>query len=179
MNRIALLFVIVGITVLVTACGGSAPAATQAPAPTQPVPTQPAATDVSPAATQAPNQPAATDTAASAVSGTTVNVTLADNTINSSLTEFKVGVPYTFVVKNTGHHAHNFNISTPVSIAGSLDAALSSALVSVDQNQLAVGATATVQYTFPASAAGTQLEFSCLIKRHYEDGMKLAITVTQ
>ena len=171
MKRIALLFVIVGITVLAAACGSSTPTATQAPA-------QPAAPTGSPA-TQAPAQAAATDTPASAASGTTVNVTLADNTIQSSLTTFKVGVPYTFVVTNTGHHAHNFNISTPVSIAGSLDAALSSALVSVDRSKLSVGANTTVTFTFPASAVGAQLEFSCLIQKHYEDGMKLAITVTQ
>jgi uncharacterized cupredoxin-like copper-binding protein len=174
MKRIALISILAGIMVLVTACGGSAPAATQAPV-------QPTAAEVptQPAATEAPAQPSSTQASSASNAATEVDVTLADNTIQSSLTTFKVGVPYTFVVKNTGHHAHNFNISTPVSIAGSLDAAASSALVSVDQNQLAVGATATVQYTFLASAAGTQLEFSCLIKRHYEDGMKLAITVAQ
>ena len=180
MKRITLLFVIVGMTVLAAACGGSAPAATQAPA--QPTatqaPAQPAATEapsLTPANTQAPAATAAAPTG----TGTEVDITLADNTIQSSLTTFKVGVPYTFVIKNTGHHAHNFNVSTPVSIAGSYDAAASSALVTVDQSKLAVGSSATVQYTFPATAAGAQLEFSCLIKRHYEDGMKLAITVTQ
>jgi uncharacterized cupredoxin-like copper-binding protein len=116
--------------------------------------------------------------ATASANGTEVDVTLADNTIDSSLTTFKVGVPYTFVIKNTGRHAHNFNINTPVSMAGSLDAALSSALLAVKQDQLPVGATVTVEYTFPDSVVGQQLEFSCLIKRHYEDGMKLAITVT-
>jgi len=81
-----------------------------------------------------------------------VEVMLADNTIDSSLTTFKVGVPDTFVIKNTGRHAHNFNINTPVSVAGSLDAALSSALLAVQQDQLPVGATVTVEYTFPDSA---------------------------
>ena len=151
--------------ILATACGSSAPTATQAP--TQPAATNPPAAQASPT----------TESASSAA--TEVDVTLADNTIQSSLTTFKVGVPYTFVVKNTGHHAHNFNISTPVSVAGSLDAALSGALLSIDQNKLAVGGTATVQYTFPASAAGQPMEFSCLIKRHYEDEMKLAVTITQ
>jgi len=167
MKRIALISILASIMVLATACGVSVPVATPEPA--------------QPAATQAPAavQPSSTQASSASNAATEVDVTLADNTIQSSLTTFKVGVPYTFVVKNTGHHAHNFNISTPVSIAGSLDAAASSALVSVDQNQLAVGATATVQYTFPATAAGVQLEFSCLIRRHYEDGMKLAITVTQ
>ena len=170
MKRIALISIIAGIMVLTIACGVSVPVATPAPA-------QPAATNSPAVPTVA--QPSSTQAGSAPNAATEVDVTLADNTIQSSLTTFKVGVPYTFVVKNTGHHAHDFNISTPVSIAGSYDAAASSALVSVNQNQLAVGATATVQYTFLASAAGAQLEFSCLIKRHYEDGMKLAITVTQ
>ena len=171
MKRIALLFIIAGIMVLATACGGSAPAATQAP--------------VQPAATEAPAQPAATEppatteSAASPGGATTVNIILADNTIESSLTTFQVGVPYTFVISNAGRHAHNFNINTPVSIAGSLQSAFDTALLAVDQNQLGTGATATVEYTFPASAAGTNLEFSCLIRRHYEDGMLLPITVTK
>ena len=129
-----------------------------------------------PAATQAP---ASQSNSTSAGAGTQVDITLADNTIQASLTTFQAGVPYTFVIKNTGRHAHNFNINTPVSIAGDIDAALSTALLAVPQEQLGVGATATVQYTFPASLAGAQLEFSCLIRRHYEDGMKLAITVTK
>ncbi len=108
-----------------------------------------------------------------------VDVTLADNTINSSLTTFQAGVPYTFVIKNTGRHAHNFNIAPPVSASGSLDASLAQALLVVKQQQLPVGGETTVEYTFPTTAVGMRLEFSCLIKRHYEDGMKLAITVTK
>ena len=108
-----------------------------------------------------------------------MDITLGDNTIEASQTTFQVGVLYTFNVTNTGRHAHNFNISTPVSVAGSLNAALDGALLKVDQDQLSPGASATVEYTFPDSAAGQPLEFSCLIKRHYEDRMYLAITVTK
>lgn len=111
--------------------------------------------------------------------GTEVDITLADNTIQSSLTTFKAGVPYKFVIINNGNHLHNFNINTPVDKAGSQDAALASALLSVTQDKLPIGGGTTVTYTFPASAAGKDLEFSCLIRRHYEDGMRLAITVTQ
>ena len=137
-------------------------------------------TSSQPAATQPAPSVAASGTQGSAASGggTEVDVTLADNTIQSSLTTFKVGVPYRFVIINNGNHLHNFNISTPVTDAGSLDAALSSALLSVTQDKLPLGGGTTVEYTFPASAAGKPLEFSCLIKRHYEDGMRLAITVT-
>jgi len=149
----------------VTACGTTTPTATQAPA--------------QPAATEAPSQSGATEAPAASGNGTQVDVTLADNTINASMTTFKVGVPYTFVITNTGRHAHNFNINPPVSVAGSLDQALKSALLAVPQEQLGIGKSATVSFTFPASAAGQLLEFSCLIRRHYEDGMHINITVTK
>jgi uncharacterized cupredoxin-like copper-binding protein len=153
MKRIALFCLITTVMIWTTACGSSTPTATSVPA------------------TAAP-------TTASA-SGTEVNITLEDNTIKSSQTDFKVGVPYTFIIVNNGHHAHNFNIATPVSLAGSLDAALSSALLVVTRDQLQVGETVTVNYTFPDSAADQKLEFSCLIPMHYQDGMFLAITVTK
>ena len=164
MKRIALLFIIIGITVLAAACGGSAPAATQAP--------------VQPAATEAPAQPATTE-AAPAATSTQVDITLSDNKIKSSLTTFQVGVPYTFVITNKGNHGHNFNINTPISVAGSLDNALATALLAVTKDKLGAGASTTVEYTFPDSAAGANLEFSCLIRKHYEDGMLLPITVTK
>jgi uncharacterized cupredoxin-like copper-binding protein len=90
-----------------------------------------------------------------------------------------VGVPYTFVITNSGRHAHNFNINPPVSVTGSLEEALNKALLAVPQEQLGVGQTATVDFTFPDSAAGQLLEFSCLIRKHYEDGMHIDITVTK
>ncbi len=133
----------------------------------------PAMPSSDPAATLAPSQ------AAPAANGTQVTITLADNTISASQTSFQAGAPYTFVITHHGSHTHSFNISTPVSAAGSLDAAQASALLSVPEEKLRPGSIVTVQYTFPASAVGAQLEFSCLIQRHYEDGMRLAITVTK
>jgi uncharacterized cupredoxin-like copper-binding protein len=160
MNKFTLLLIIAVAMIFATACGTSAAAPQAAPQPAQ------------------TNAPAAQDPSSSG-SGTQVTVTLADNTITSSLTTFQVGVPYTFVIKNTGNHAHNFNISTPVSVTGSEDNSLASAVLVVTQDKLPIGGGTTVEYTFPASAVGMQLEFSCLIKRHYEDGMRLAITVTK
>jgi len=156
-------FFVVLLMFLIAACGGSTPTATQAP--------------TQPASTEAPTQAGATE--APAATGNQVTVTLADNTITASTTAFKVGVPYTFVITNSGRHAHNFNINPPVSVAGSLDEALNKALLAVPQQQLGVGKTATATFTFPASAAGQLLEFSCLIRQHYEDGMHVDITVTQ
>lgn len=181
MKQITLLIIVVLVTFLVAACASATPVATQAP--TQPAateaPTQ-AATEVpsEPAATEAPTQAGATESVP--VTGENqVDITLADNTIDASMTSFQVGVPYTFVITNTGEHAHNFNINPPVSVAGSLQQALDSALLVVPQGQLGAGQTATVEFTFPDNAAGQLLEFSCLIRRHYDDGMKVDITVTQ
>lgn len=156
MKRIFPFLIVLSVLFLATACGSSTPTATQ-------VPTSSAATEA-PATSDSENQ---------------VTVTLADNTIDASTTTFKVGVPYTFLISNTGRHAHNFNINPPVSVAGSLDQALGSALLTVPQEQLRVGKTATVEFTFPDSAAGQLLEFSCLIRQHYEDGMHVDITVTK
>ena len=181
MQRITLSILITIPMLLIAACAGSAPTVTEAPAIVVP-PTQPAATEVpptEPAATEvAPTEPTAGDTTPTG-SSTQVDITLADNTIDSSLTSFQVGVPYTFVITNAGRRGHNFNISTPVSEAGSLDAALQTALLAVPQSQLGPGASVTVEYTFPDSAAGQNLEFSCLIRMHYQMGMLLPITVTQ
>jgi uncharacterized cupredoxin-like copper-binding protein len=148
---------------LVAACGSPATTATQAPA--------------QPAATEAPSESNATQAPATSASGNQVDVTLADNTIDASTTTFKAGVPYTFVITNAGKHAHNFVINPPVSVAGSLEGALNEALLAVQQEQLNPGQSVTVDFTFPDSAAGQLLEFSCLIRMHYEDGMKVDITV--
>ena len=157
MKRTVLLSVAIAALVFLTACGTSASA-------------EPAGAQAASGGSSA-NQ-------ASPGGGTEVDITLADNTIQSSLTTFKAGVPYKFVIINNGNHVHNFNINTPVDKAGSEDAALASALLSVTQDKLPIGGGTTVTYTFPASAVGKDLEFSCLIRRHYEDGMRLAITVT-
>jgi uncharacterized cupredoxin-like copper-binding protein len=149
----------------ITACASPTRVTTQAPA-------QPAATEVA-------SQVGATGAPAASGSGTEVDITLADNTIDASTTTFQVGVPYTFVITNKGQHPHNFNINPPVSVAGSLEGALNSALLAVPQDKLSPGQSVTMDFTFPDSAAGQLLEFSCLIRRHYEDGMKVDITVTK
>ena len=154
MKRIVLPSVIVMVTLFLAACGSSAPATQAAP-------------------------PTASAGQSASGSGTEVDVTLADNTITSSLATFKAGEPYRFVIVNNGNHAHNFNIAPPQSVSGSLDASLAQALLTVKQDQLPVGGGTTVEFTFPDSAVGKQLEFSCLIPRHYEDGMRLPITVTK
>lgn len=153
MKVISPLYMLV-LATLLAACGGATPAPTEPP--------------VQPATQDAPLE----------AGGTRVDITLADNTIDASQTEFQVGVPYTFVIVNMGEHPHNFNISKPVAVAGSMNAAFEGALLAVPQDQLDPGESVTVDFTFPESAAGQLLEFSCLIRRHYDDGMLLEITVS-
>src|SRR3990172_1047506 len=159
MKSISLPVVIVITMIFVTACSGSAPTVTQVPI--SQLTAQPVAAGTS-------VQPVATEPSI-AENNTKVDITLGDNTIDSSLTAFQVGVPYTFVITNTGKHSHNFNIAQPVSVAGSLNAALQTALLSVPKDQLGSGTQVTIQYTFPDTATSMQLEFSCLITRHYND----------
>jgi uncharacterized cupredoxin-like copper-binding protein len=179
MKRILTLFIVMLVMFLIAACGSATPVATQAPA--EPAateaPTQTQAATEPPAATEAATQAGATEPVP-VTGGTQVDITLADNTIDTPMTTFQVGVPYTFVITNEGEHAHNFNINTPVSVTGSLEGAFESALLAVPQEQLGPGQSVTVEFTFPAESAGQLLEFSCLIRRHYEDGMLLPITVT-
>ena len=101
--------------ILLAACG--APTPTPAVAPT--VALQETAV-VSP--TSVPEAPTTTAGAtAAAGQPTPVEVILADNTIESSLTDFRAGESYEFTIKNEGRHVHNFNINEPVETAGSLD----------------------------------------------------------
>jgi len=135
----------------------------------------------SPAATQRPaDGPSATaEPAPASGGGNEVIITLADNTIEASQTTFRAGVLYTFVITNGGTHKHSFDINPPISVAGNLDAALAQSLLNVTRDHLGPGQEYSVDFTFPASAVGQQLELSCLIQRHYDDGMHVGITVTE
>lgn len=115
----------------------------------------------------------------SAADGVPVTVTLTDDRISSSQTSFKIGVPYTLLIRNVGPHEICFDVSVPVAVTGSFPASAAQALLAVSPVALPAGQQAAVKLTFPESAAGTPLEFSCLMRRPYEDGMRLRITVTR
>jgi uncharacterized cupredoxin-like copper-binding protein len=172
MKRIALLLLLAVAVVVLSACSAAlAVESTAPPEPTtEPTVSKPLQTPVLPESpTKAP--PAAQEP-------TKVGIILADNTITSPVNVFKAGVPYTFVISNNGRREHNFNIAPPVALAGGYSEALAQALLAVDETQIPPGSSMTVEFTFPESAVGADLEFSCLIRKHYEDGMRLDITVT-
>lgn len=108
-----------------------------------------------------------------------VKVTMGDNWIMSDITTFKVGQTYVFNITNTGNRVHNFNINKPAAelTTNAIQAAYDGALLRVPNAQLGPGASVSVEYTFQAPAAPGELEFSCLIERHYKSGQVLPIIV--
>lgn len=109
----------------------------------------------------------------------TVKVTLTDFKIQSSVTEFKVGVPYHLVVSNEGASNHEFMIMPPVdsSMNMSMEEMDETALGMIEDSDLVPGATLTLDITFSDPAPDGTLEFACHTAKHYEAGMLLPITV--
>jgi uncharacterized cupredoxin-like copper-binding protein len=126
-----------------------------------------------------PSSGAASTPASKAVSGNAVDVTitLTEFKIESSMTDFKVGVPYHFIITNKGNYPHEFRIMPPASGSITPDQAQATTLAMVGKSDLPAGATATLDYTFTQPAPAGTLEFSCHLPGHYDKGMLLAITV--
>lgn len=107
-----------------------------------------------------------------------VQVNETDFKIVSSVTTFTPGTSYHFVVTNHGQTAHEFMIMPKAEGSmsgmpmGNMDAM---ALAKVDN--IAPGQTKTLDYTFPASAAGSHPQFACYYPGHYEAVMKLDVSV--
>ena len=107
-----------------------------------------------------------------------VKVTLAEYTINSSLTVFHAGMTYHFVVANRGRMVHEFLI-IPEKPDGSLpspEVQYKDKLIEIEQ--IAPGTTMNINYTFSASATG-RYEIACQMRGHYQAGMKLPIHVSE
>jgi len=113
-------------------------------------------------------------------SGTkTVKVTLTDYKIDSSVTEFKVGVPYHFVVSNKSESDHEFMIMPPVDpdMDMSMEQMDEMAVAMIEEDDLEPGEIMTLDVTFAEPAPAGTLEFACHTAKHYQAGMQLPITV--
>jgi uncharacterized cupredoxin-like copper-binding protein len=97
----------------------------------------------------------------------------------SPLTTFKVGVPYHFVVHNPSTETHEFMVVEPIA-AGAMTMEMMDgmALAHIEENDLKVQQTTTIDVTFTKPYPAGMLEFSCHIRDHYEKGMRLPIVVT-
>ncbi|GEM_PF-861015 len=181
MKRVTLwVSVLLAASIFLSACAGQSAAQPPAGDPTG----VPAAeeTEPTPTVSEEPVIPAAEPPAPTepvpAGEPVEVQVTLGDNWIQSSQTAFKVGVTYRFVITNTGRRNHMFDISKPAEkTTSAIREAMQNAILSVSDDQLPPGAQVTVDFTFTAPAAPGELEFACLIERHYKDGQYLGIVV--
>jgi len=106
----------------------------------------------------------------------TVQVTLTEFTIQSSLTTFQVGVPYHFVVTNAGQATHEF-MAGPIAVAHASEDARDAAKL-FEVSELEPGQTGTADYTFTKPYPAGTLEFSCHVPGHYEEGMRLDFSVS-
>lgn len=108
----------------------------------------------------------------------TVKVTADEFNFHSTLTTFKVGVPYHFEVTNNGKVEHEFMLVKPIE-AGTMEMGEMDdmALAHIEEDDLQPGTTQSFDYTFTEPAPKGQLEFSCHLPGHYEAGMRLPITV--
>src|SRR6478735_7523057 len=116
--------------------------------------------------------PATSAGAATVASGQdSANVTLADMSIASDTTSFKVGVPYTFVITNHGAAIHELVIEH----AGDVDKPIEFDGGVAEASDIIPGSTATMTFTF--TAPGTY-QLACHQPGHFEAGMVLQIDVT-
>jgi len=109
----------------------------------------------------------------------TVNVSLTEFKIDSSLATFTPGTSYHFVITNKGQTAHEFMImpKSEGSMNGmSMGEMDKMALAAIDN--ITPSETKTLDYTFPSSTANTQPEFACYVSGHYEAGMRQTVHVT-
>ena len=109
-----------------------------------------------------------------------VNITLTEFGIETSKTNFKVGVPYHFVVTNKGQINHEIMIMPPVMgdmmgmDMGQFD---EMALVMIEADKMTPGTTISFDHTFTEPAPAGSLEFACHTPGHYEAGMSLPVMV--
>jgi uncharacterized cupredoxin-like copper-binding protein len=107
----------------------------------------------------------------------TVNLTLSEFTIDSSLTTFTQGVTYHFVVKNTGSVNHEVYIM-PVGTGDMTEQqAKDASLAGLAATELTPGTTKSFDYTFTKGYPAGTLEFACHVTAHYDSGMHLPIIV--
>jgi uncharacterized cupredoxin-like copper-binding protein len=107
----------------------------------------------------------------------TVNLTLSEFSINSSLTTFTQGVTYHFVVKNTGATNHEVYIMPSGGSDMDEQQAKDASLAGLGSADLPSGATKSFDYTFTKAYPAGSLELSCHISGHYDSGMHTPIVV--
>ena len=108
----------------------------------------------------------------------TANVTLSEFKIEASKASFTTGKTYRFVVKNVGKLEHEFMIApSNMPMGTSMDQMHNMAVAFIEEDELQPGQTHSVDVTLSNAMPMGQMELACRLPGHYEQGMKLAITV--
>lgn len=112
----------------------------------------------------------------------TVEITLTEFGIQSTLTSFEAGQPYLLVITNSGALDHELTVMPAGAQMDDNDMEdkghdMSGALLHVGQEELTPGAIVTVEYTFTQEMNLGQFEFACHLPGHYEAGMFAPISV--
>ncbi|HVB26132.1 MAG TPA: hypothetical protein VNG51_29600 [Ktedonobacteraceae bacterium] len=105
-----------------------------------------------------------------------VHVTLVEFKIYSTVTTFRVGVPYHFVVSNRGTMVHEFMITLDHPDGTSYPSSEQDAHAIIHIEVVNPGTTINLNYTFLPSS-GSRYEMACQMRGHYAAGMHLALIV--
>ncbi|MBK5267044.1 MAG: hypothetical protein JJE47_06360 [Acidimicrobiia bacterium] len=109
----------------------------------------------------------------------TVNVVADESSFESDITEFQAGVQYHIVVVNEGVKEHEMLLMPPIETGVmDMEAMHTVSKAMVDEEDLAAGTTSCVDVTFSPDDVGQTWEFACHLEGHYENGMKMAFTVS-
>jgi uncharacterized cupredoxin-like copper-binding protein len=106
---------------------------------------------------------------------TTVTISLTEFKITSSLSTFKVGTAYHFVVTNAGTTTHELMVMPTAKGTAAEDERDAAELFEI--SELDPGQSGAKDFTFTAAAPAGVLEMACHIPGHYESSMRLPITV--
>jgi uncharacterized cupredoxin-like copper-binding protein len=97
--------------------------------------------------------------------------------VKSSITTFKVGQPYKFMLMNEGKVIHEFVI-TPTNKGHESHEDMDTVAL-LHEDELDAGQSRTIDFTFKQPAPAGTLEFECSYPHHYEEGMHIPIVVEQ
>ena len=104
-----------------------------------------------------------------------VHVTLVEFKIYATVTTFRIGVPYHFVVSNRGTMVHEFMVTLDHPDGTSYPSSEQDAHAIIHIEVVDPGTTINLNYVF---ATANRYEMACQMRGHYAAGMRLPIIVT-
>ncbi len=107
---------------------------------------------------------------------TPVQITLQDIRIHSSITTFKVGVPYFFIITNKDKVEHEFMMS-PTGMGGHITSYTMMNVTFALIEHITPNSIKTLSYTFKTPEPPGSIEFACHYSDHYAMGMVLPVVV--